>query len=158
MSSEIVHYKVQNEATRFVKEEITESMTIVHNDRPSLPEGFRVLFTWAPILNGAMDSVLYPAIGRRENIRPKVTLLREYKVLSREGGDPLRYVLDRYARIGKHYVSCRVYQGEYRQEECVIHMYLTDEQKESIVAAAIHPTRLKKWLENGWEDYVYDHF
>ena len=158
MSDDIVHYRVRNETTRFVKEEITESMVIVQNDTPSPPEGFRLLFSWAPVLYGTLDSVFYPAIGRRENIRPKAILLREYKFLSREGADPLRYVLDRYARIGKHYVSCRVYQGKHRQEECVIHMCLTEEQKESIVAAAIHPSRLKKWLENGWEDYIYDHF
>ena len=132
-------------------------VTVMNNSHP-LPSGFRSPFSWAPILYGAMDRVMYPAIGRRENIRPQTTLLREYSVTSREPTDPLRYVSDKYTRIGKHYLCCRSYNGPIRHEECIIDMCLTEDQKESIAAAAMHPSRLEKWLAKGWEEEWDNYF
>jgi hypothetical protein len=37
-------------------------------------------------------------------------------------------------------------------------MFLSEEQKESIAASAMHPSRLQKWLDRGWEDEWEDYF
>lgn len=66
---------------------------------------------------------------------------------------------DQYVRIGKHYYYARFFLNNQmvRQSTTRVYpMFLTPEQKESIVAKALHPDRLNKWLDRGWED-EWDH-
>ena len=154
----IVHHRVYDGNTPVVKEEITETVVLVINEDRPLPAGFRGSFSWAPILNGALDRVMYPAIGRRENIRPNTTTVREYRVYSRRRGAEPIVITDRYIRIGKQFVCCRLCFGRERNEEYTIPMQLSEDQKESIAAAAMHPSRLEKWLAKGWEEEWNDYF
>ena len=138
-----------------VKEIISEKIVNVNHIR-NPPAMFKHQYPWAPILNGIFDEMMYPVIKGRDNIRPKVTLLREYRVLSVEQPDARnvrpKYVEDRYARIGNQFVCSRTYNARIGTETTMIPMQLCEEQKESIAAAAMHPSRLQTWLEKGWEE------
>jgi hypothetical protein len=151
---EIVHWSGPTNSDR-VKERISEKTVDVNHVRDP-PAMFRHQYPWAPILSGIFDEIGYPVIRRRDNIRPKVTLLREYRVLSVEQSEAIdvlpTYVEDRYARIGDQFVCSRRYNTRHQAETLIIPMRLTEEQKESIAAAAMHPSRLEKWLARGWED------
>lgn len=66
---------------------------------------------------------------------------------------------DQYVRIGKHFYHARFILTERmmrREQPLVRPMFLSDEQKESIAAAATHPERLEHWLSKGW-DAEWDH-
>jgi hypothetical protein len=133
---------------------ITEKVISV-NYTIEMPAGFQQQSPWPVILREYMDPLIYPHIGRRENIRPKSVFLREYVVVNRE---ELRYICDRYARIGKDYICSRSYNARNNTEMFTFPMRVTEELKESIVAGAMKPSRLRKWLENGWEEEWYQYF
>lgn len=103
---------------------------------------------WAPAVKTLMNDIMTTHAIR---IRPiGFTEYRSYRA-------PVR---DMYARIGKHYRCFREYTapGEESPTEFEVKMCLTEEQKESIAAASMHPSRLQKWLDRGWEDDWDDYF
>lgn len=68
---------------------------------------------------------------------------------------PSGILRDQYVRIGKHYYYARFFldQQMIRQAHTRVHpMFFTEEQKESIVAKATHPSRLETWLNQGWAE------
>jgi hypothetical protein len=139
---------------------ITEKVINV-NYTIEMPAGFRQQSPWPAILREYMDPLIYPYIGRRENIRPKSVLLREYNERSYEElGYTVRprYVCDKYARIGNDYICSRSYNGRDHLETFTFPMRLTEDLKQAIVAAAMHPSRLQTWLDKGWEEEWYAYF
>jgi hypothetical protein len=148
--------KVDGEGRKHIPMEITEKYVTVSHDAPCLPPGFRSLCPWREVLREYYEPMLYPYIGRRENIRPSCTTLREHNVRCFENED--KYVLDRYVRIGNNYICSRVYKGNTRLETLTFPMHVGEELKEEIAAKAMHPKRLRKWLENGWEEEWYQYF
>jgi len=149
-----------NQWVKVCKEERSEKMVTVQLDR-DYSGMLRVKHPWSSVLSEYLAPMLYPMIGRRENIRPKSMLLQEYKVLSMEEmgwNERPVFVEDKYARIGKHYICCRSYNGRHITEMVTMEMRIPDELKESIAARALHPSRLEKWLEKGWEEEWYQYF
>ena len=143
-----------------MEHQITEKVIPVDITREP-PAGFRLVSPWPAILREYLEPMLYPYIGRRENIRPKSFMLREYTERSYEEfgyTERPRFVTDRYARIGNTYVCSRTYNGREHMETLTIEMRLSDELKEAIVAGALKPSRLQKWLEKGWEEEWYTYF
>jgi hypothetical protein len=125
---------------------LSERMILVEHDRPPVPKGFKTVGVWGPVVDDFVDKYAYPGIGQRTNIRPKATLVREYTYRSGE-------ILERYIRLGKTYNCCRSWKsGVDQYTEVTYKMRLSEDQKESIAAAAMHPSRLEKWLARGWED------
>ena len=74
--------------------------------------------------------------------------------------NPIR---DRYTRLDRHYTCLREFigineVGGVTMVRVRLPMFLSEEQKESIAASAMHPSRLQKWLDRGWEDEWEDYF
>ena len=145
MNNEVTHYQASGEC-------ISEKMTLVDHIRPPVPKPFKTVGVWGPIVDEFVDKHAFPFLGHRTNIRPKATMIREYTYRS-------SYILDRYIRLGDDYICCRSWKSAQDQYmERTFPMRLTEEQKESIAAAAMRPARLKLWLEKGWEEEWHDYF
>ena len=136
---------------------ITENVIFVNIDREA-PAGHPLLSPWPAILREYFLPLIYPHIGPRENIRPKSVMLREYTERCYEDNVTPRFVLDKYIRVGDHYICSRSYKARDNTETMTLEMRIHDELKQEIVAGAMHPKRLKKWLENGWEEEWYAYF
>jgi hypothetical protein len=103
---------------------------------------------------------MYVAAGSPVGIRPMTARLSEYITVDRSNGTHVR---DRYARIGKHYTCHRDFiertaAGAIAMIRVTFPLHLSEDQKESIAAAAMHPSRLQRWLDRGWEDDWDDYF
>lgn len=139
---------------------ITENVIFVKIDRTA-PPGFTLMSPWPAILREYFLPLVYPHIGPRENIRPKSVMVREYTERCYEvlGYDIRpRFVIDKYIRVGNNYICSRSYKGRDNTETMTIEMRISEDLKQDIVAGAMHPKRLKKWLENGWEEEWYQYF
>jgi hypothetical protein len=135
---------------------ITENVIFVNIDRRA-PPGYTLLSPWPAILREYFEPLLYPHIGRRENIRPKSVMLREYTERCSYGP---KFVLDKYIRIGNHYICSRSYNNARadRTETMTMEMRVSDELRQEIIAGAMRPKRLEKWLEKGWEEEWHQYF
>jgi hypothetical protein len=136
---------------------ITEKIIYVDIDS-RMPAGYQSVSPWPAILQSYLDPLMYPSIGRRENIRPKSVMLREYTEQCYEDNIAPRFVIDKYIRIGNTYICSRCYGRSQTSKWLTIEMRLNDELKQEIVAGAMRPKRLKFWLEQGWEDEWYAYF
>jgi hypothetical protein len=136
---------------------ITEKMICVDIES-GMPPGYRAASPWPAIVQSYLDPLVYPYIGRRENIRPRSVMLREYTEQCYEDDIAPRFVIDKYIRIGNTYICSRRYGRALISHSLTIEMRLSDELKEAIVAGAMKPSRLQKWLENGWEEEWYAYF
>jgi hypothetical protein len=66
-----------NQWVKVCKEERSEKMVTVQLDR-DYSGMLRVKHPWSSVLSEYLAPMLYPMIGRRENIRTKSLLLQEY--------------------------------------------------------------------------------
>lgn len=110
---------------------------------------------WSPEVTAELDA-MYAARGRPFGIQPYSAVITEYTWRNHS-------LRDSYTRIGKHYVCARDLivhgaGGQLRVWRLKLPMHLSEEQKESIAMGAMHPSRLQKWLDRGWEEEWFDYF
>ena len=103
---------------------------------------------WTSILKRELSAVPFPT-----NVIPKSVSM----VLHKQNVDG---VWTTYARIGKHYYAFRSF---YQRPQNVwvsdvpVKMHFTLEQKQDITAAAMHPKRFGRLLDE-WGEGVFDYF
>jgi hypothetical protein len=133
---------------------IVRSVVQVKRDRRGTIE-----FTPWRLQVDALLEQMYVAAGSPFGLRPISASITEYAMSDRSTGTQVR---DRYARLGKHYTCHRLILSPTPQGFSVtrveVPMRLSEEQKESIAAGAMHPSRLGRWLDRGWEDDWDDYF
>lgn len=109
---------------------------------------------WGPKVQQIIDE-MYALAGAPFGIQVYSAIITEYICRNYDFSAQF-HVTDRYCRIGEHYTCIRhitaTAHGNHENAQFEIPMKLSEEQKESIAAAAMHPDRLRKWLERGWED------
>ena len=108
---------------------------------------------WGPTID-LLFNEMYVLAGEPYGIKLNTAIITEYVA---------RYVdlvhvfmiTDRYCRIGDHYTCRRTIVDLHAHNPNVIReipMSLSEVQKESIAAAAMHPKRLQYWLDQGWSE------
>lgn len=102
---------------------------------------------WSSEVTRELDA-MYAARGSPFGIQPYAATITDYTWRNHT-------LRDSYTRIGKHYMCIRdvVVQGvggNLRMIRVKLPMFLSEEQKESIAAAAMHPSRLQARFERGW--------
>lgn len=114
---------------------------------------------WSRDVTRLMDR-MHDAAGAPRGIRLHSASLIEHSWASPDREhNPVR---DRYTRLDNRYVCTREFIDLNAWRATMIRvqlpMFLSEEQKESIAAAAMHPSRLQRWLDRGWEDAWDDYF
>lgn len=134
-------------------------MPVIRMNRQIIKRDSHML--WSSEVTAELDA-MYAARGRPFGIQPYSAVITDHtwRTVRNHAGHTLR---DSYTRIGKHYTCVRdlVVEGaggNLRLIRLKLPMYLSDDQKESIAAAAMHPSRLQKWLDRGWEEDWFDYF
>jgi hypothetical protein len=108
--------------------------------------------TWSNEVAAELDA-MHKAYGRPFGIQPVSARITEYSWRSPQNN--IGTLRDSYTRIGKHYRCSRdmfVQNGHdgFRILRIKFPMHLSDEQKLSIIAEAMHPRRLDARFERGF--------
>lgn len=134
-------------------------MPIIRMQRQIIKRDLQIL--WSPQVTAELDA-MYAARGRPFGVKPYSASITDYTMRCQQNsaGHTLR---DSYTRIGKHYTCVRDMVVQTAGEEprllrITLPMHLSEDQKESIAAASMHPSRLQRWLDRGWEDDWDDYF
>lgn len=114
------------------------------------------LVAWSHEVTEMMDTI-YAMASRPFGVQLHSAMITEYEWISETRH--ANNIVDKYTRIGNHYLCSRsFFDPTLGWARFRVQMALTEDQKESIAAAAMHPSRLQKWLDRGWEEEWEQYF